>query len=238
MLLKKKIFMFMFIFIFVVLYLVQPQKYNYKIVNGKYVINDFNAFLKVFKKALKDKDNETILKLCVKKITYDDENFKGYSFDNESILYNGFDHDLCLRVINNEPELIGDKKKMQAYIPKYERDVDEKYTILLEKWYDNGWFFSGLLLIPYDNILAPNKYAKIYYLPTIDNLRFRESPTLNGKVIRILKKNDVLELIEKGKTETIKGVNGTWVKVKTDLGEEGWCFDAYLKEWKNNVKKK
>ncbi|MCK4798323.1 MAG: SH3 domain-containing protein [Spirochaetes bacterium] len=76
------------------------------------------------------------------------------------------------------------------------------------------------------------KNATSYFTPTINNLRFRASPSLQGKFIRSLKKGEKLELLEKGKTETIGDVTGTWVKVKTNSGEVGWCFDAYLEEVK------
>ena len=73
-----------------------------------------------------------------------------------------------------------------------------------------------------------------FFTPSVSNLRLRETPDLNGKFIRSLNQNEKLELIEKGKEETINGTKGTWVKVKTEKGEVGWCFDAYLEE----VKKK
>jgi len=75
------------------------------------------------------------------------------------------------------------------------------------------------------------KYSK-NVTPSISNLRFRETPDLKGKFIRSLIKGEKLELIEKGKSETIDGVKGVWVKVKTEKGEIGWCFDAYLEEVK------
>ena len=87
------------------------------------------------------------------------------------------------------------------------------------------------LIIENNNKLSTNK--NIYYTPTVNNLRFRVSPDLKGKFIRSLNKGEKLELIEKGKAETIQGTKGTWVKVRTEKGEEGWCFDAYLEEVKN-----
>jgi len=38
--------------------------------------------------------------------------------------------------------------------------------------------------------------------------------------------------IPEGKEETINGVKGSWVKVRTESGDTGWCFDAYLEEVK------
>jgi hypothetical protein len=85
----------------------------------------------------------------------------------------------------------------------------------------------------YYKLSGPNKTEKtIKFVPTIDNLRFRESPTLDGKFIKMLVKGEKLDFMEKGKEEIVNGVKGTWVKVKTEKGEVGWAFDAYLEEVK------
>ena len=225
----KKI-IFLFIFLVLLLFSIQSQKYKYQIVDGKYKIDDLNEFLSVFKKALKDKDNDTILKLCVEDIAYDDENFTGSMSSNKDILETGFSYDLCLKMLNYKPET----DKTQVWIPGYKRNVNEDYTIIIDKRPDIGWLFMGLYLVPYEYIPESKEMIKTMYTPTIDNLRFRETPTLDGKFIRMLNKGEQLELIEKGKEETISGTKGTWVKVKTEKGEVGWCFDAYLEE----VKKK
>ena len=73
---------------------------------------------------------------------------------------------------------------------------------------------------------------KKYLSPKINNLRLRESSSSKGKIIRSLSKGEKLELIETGKSETIKKEKGTWVKVKTLNKEIGWCFDTYLEEYK------
>ncbi len=67
-----------------------------------------------------------------------------------------------------------------------------------------------------------------YYSPTIDNLRFRESATMDGKVIRILNKSEKLKLLENGAEATINDIKGAWKKFETEKGETGWCFDGYL----------
>ncbi len=93
--------------------------------------------------------------------------------------------------------------------------------------------FNKLNLLIKNYSLSSNQNT-IFFTPAVPNLRFRETPDLNGKFIRSLNQNEKLELIEKDKEETIDGKKGTWVKVKTEKGEVGWCFDAYLEE----VKKK
>ena len=42
----------------------------------------------------------------------------------------------------------------------------------------------------------------------------------------------ILHGIIRGNTEKINDVTDTWFKVKTEKGEVGWCFDAYLEEIK------
>jgi hypothetical protein len=67
------------------------------------------------------------------------------------------------------------------------------------------------------------------YEVRVNNLRLRETPSLDGKIIRLLKEGEIIVLIEKnGKEELIQGDKGFWVKVKTKQNETGWCFDAYL----------
>lgn len=70
------------------------------------------------------------------------------------------------------------------------------------------------------------------FISSIPNLRFRDIPSQDGKIIRILNQNEKVEILEFGKEETINNVKGNWVKVKTEKGEVGWCFDAYLEEIK------
>ena len=67
---------------------------------------------------------------------------------------------------------------------------------------------------------------------SVDNLRLRETPDVSSKVILLMKKNTKIEIIDLGKMTFVNKVSGTWIKVRTELGEEGWCFDAYLEELK------
>ncbi len=121
-------------------------------------------------------------------------------------------------------------------------DINENNEIIVDGGYLNyskniyipNTSQSGLLLLELKEDNIKNVKSKIiFFTPNVDNLRFRASPDLQGKFIRSLIKGEKLELIEKGKTETIQGIKGTWIKVKTEKGEVGWCFDAYLEEVKN-----
>jgi hypothetical protein len=73
--------------------------------------------------------------------------------------------------------------------------------------------------------------AKIY-LSKVKCLRLRNEPSIESSKIRCLKKGESLLFIKKGWKETVNNVQGSWVQVKTEQGETGWCFDAYLEEWK------
>ena len=81
-------------------------------------------------------------------------------------------------------------------------------------------------------------YGGVNYLVLVASLRFRSSPSSDGKIIRKLNKGEKLEFLERGTQENINNVPGNWVKVRTEQGEEGWCreegwcFDAYLEEVK------
>lgn len=70
-----------------------------------------------------------------------------------------------------------------------------------------------------------------YFKPKIINLRLRSEPFSNGKIIRMMTKEDKLLIMVKGKNDTIEGVKGNWVRVLTDQNEIGWCFDAYLQNY-------
>jgi hypothetical protein len=122
---------------------------------------------------------------------------------------------------------------------------NDKFTIFKEADYDkknNGkWvfieindFISGWVLDSY--IIKEKDYVNsIKYIPKVDNLRLRESPSIDGKIIRLLTKNEKLEFMERGKEETINGIKGYWINIKTEKGETGWCFDGYLNIIKDNT---
>ncbi len=60
-------------------------------------------------------------------------------------------------------------------------------------------------------------------------LALRESPSSNGRKIGELPYRSQVELLrEAGPEETIKGIKGTWLKVKSAGGKTGWAFNAYL----------
>jgi hypothetical protein len=105
--------------------------------------------------------------------------------------------------------------------------IDENTII----FHEMEWFKFIPLLYRYG---ANFKYYKIsgphikYYKTKISNLRLRSEPSANGKILRMLDKDEKILILKKGKQETIEGVKGNWVKVLTNKNDIGWCFDSYL----------
>lgn len=71
--------------------------------------------------------------------------------------------------------------------------------------------------------------AKIY-TSTIPDLRLRDAEKV-GNRIRLLGAKERINIIEIGQADTIEGIQGNWVKIRSlEKGDEGWCFGGYLKE--------
>lgn len=79
----------------------------------------------------------------------------------------------------------------------------------------------------------------LYSLPythyTSDYLRIRNDNNLNSQIITVLEPNMGVEIIAKGKKETIDGIKSNWVKVISANGYVGWCFAGYLKPIEKDV---
>lgn len=96
------------------------------------------------------------------------------------------------------------------------------------------------------NVDFQNKTVYIYddtdvdYTPadSFDTLRLRTEPNTDSEVMRTLIPGEKLKLLNRGNYEEINGVNGQWVKVKTDQGKEGWSFNAYLILWRDEEQSK
>jgi hypothetical protein len=74
--------------------------------------------------------------------------------------------------------------------------------------------------------------ADRFLMPSASNLRLRAEPSTQAKIVRNLQQGEKLVLLETGKGDTVGGADGNWVKVRTDGGETGWCFDRYLMEYR------
>lgn len=79
----------------------------------------------------------------------------------------------------------------------------------------------------------------LYSLPythyTSDYLRIRNDYNLNSQIITVLEPNMGVEIIAKGKKDTIDGIKSNWVKVISANGYVGWCFAGYLKPIEKDV---
>ena len=78
-------------------------------------------------------------------------------------------------------------------------------------------------------------YSIPYTHYTSDYLRIRKDYNLNSQIITVLEPNMGVELVEKGKKDTIDGIKSNWVKVIAANGYSGWCFAGYLKPIEKDV---
>lgn len=67
------------------------------------------------------------------------------------------------------------------------------------------------------------------YIVNVPALILREKPDTNSNKLDILFKGKILEILENNsKLDTINGIKGNWVKVKTRQNIEGYAFGAYI----------
>ncbi|MDF3821324.1 SH3 domain-containing protein [Leptospira sp. 96542] len=68
-----------------------------------------------------------------------------------------------------------------------------------------------------------------YGLVTATSLLLRDAPSQQGKIIGKLKTREIIELILDSNSKVkIGNLDGTWAKVKTDSGQTGFVFTAYV----------
>lgn len=104
----------------------------------------------------------------------------------------------------------------------------------------NKILFGILSLLIFTNICFTNELPDgvtitetNIYVSTVDNLRIREMPELNGKVIgKLMRFEEVEYLDEMSKTETSIEVEGEmkkapWILIKTKNGVEGWVWRGF-----------
>ena len=84
-------------------------------------------------------------------------------------------------------------------------------------------------------LLSAFSYALPFTHYTSDYLRLRKSENLKSEIITVLEPKLGIEIIEKGKKDTIDGITADWVKVKCANGYTGWCFSGYLTPIENDV---
>jgi hypothetical protein len=62
----------------------------------------------------------------------------------------------------------------------------------------------------------------------MENLRLRTTSNLTGRIIKIIRADEWVTVLEEGDAEIIDGISSVWVKVRSDDNAEGWCFGGYL----------
>jgi hypothetical protein len=121
-------------------------------------------------------------------------------------------------VFKLDNKFVLDKYEITIVDPR-QNDVLYNYIVYKEKK-------IKALFIPKVDTITNEKI----FIPTIPNLRLRDQEK-TGNVIRLLKENEKLKIVEMGQDDEINGIKGSWVKIKSlDGNEEGWCFNGYLKE--------
>jgi len=113
---------------------------------------------------------------------------------------------------------------------------DEMVDCILSIMYYDGFKEAFFNCWPYNSKYVNDFYevvksfSFIYHLTKVNNLRLRKGSNLKSEIIKHMKLNERVEIIEIGKKEIIDNIEGNWVKVMTEYGETGWCFGGYLKK--------
>jgi hypothetical protein len=89
-----------------------------------------------------------------------------------------------------------------------------------------------MLLYLYSNIIVSQDIEQYYV--NDKNVRFREAPSLSGKIIRYLEENESVEYI--GSKDWNDGSDYKWVNVNTAKGS-GWMFGEYLSRKRSTDKR-
>lgn len=61
-------------------------------------------------------------------------------------------------------------------------------------------------------------------------LSLKETPLAGSAIVTRMAEGTDVRLLETGGEDTIDGIDGNWVRVGTEDGDEGWCFSGYLQE--------
>jgi len=67
-------------------------------------------------------------------------------------------------------------------------------------------------------------------LTNADGLSLRENPNASGEVLVKLKNETKVQFIEKGNEVELNETKGSWFRIRTQDGNEGWCFSGSLEK--------
>ena len=85
---------------------------------------------------------------------------------------------------------------------------------------ERGWCFGGYL-----STTRAGSYPQYW---AIDNLRLREQPNTNGRLITTMRRGTMVQKLDAGAVVTINDITANWLYVQAETGERGWCFGGYL----------
>lgn len=67
-------------------------------------------------------------------------------------------------------------------------------------------------------------------LTNADGLSLRETPNASGEVISKLLNGTKVQFIEKGSEVELNGIKGSWFRIRSQDGNEGWGFSGSLEK--------
>jgi hypothetical protein len=115
--------------------------------------------------------------------------------------------------------------KWLDFMKEYYRDLNS-YSMI--ETLERLWGYDGQLLELIQKELADQYFVIGDYYKTKDFVRLMNRPSLSGNLLTTISKNEWVNILDEGETETIDGVTSAWVKVKLLNKKEGWCFGGYL----------
>jgi hypothetical protein len=108
----------------------------------------------------------------------------------------------------------------------------EEYFRLLELMEDSISFIISDNSIKIYNGYPYEEYSNgnLFIIPTIDNLRMRDQPSITGNNIGYMRK-EVYTVMSIGEEIEIDGIKGNWVLIKPFFGNDlSWVFSGYTRE--------
>jgi len=92
-----------------------------------------------------------------------------------------------------------------------------------------------IILMLYPVSLYSDSFDTLYS-SRVDNLILRQAPSINSNNLRVLKKNEIIILLEKENPETINGITAQWFKVKTQWNNDiGYIFSGYIEKLDHTI---
>jgi hypothetical protein len=83
-----------------------------------------------------------------------------------------------------------------------------------------------------ENVEVPTKEIgnkfKVKLLTNVEGLGIRKGPNAAQEPFTRLPNGTEVELLEVGSVATLNTMKGSWYKIKTDDGIQGWCFSGSL----------